>query len=80
MAVPAGTLEYMAPEIVRLRKRRPAAEVEALRRRGVPLYCAKAREQTPSTPLGKFGVSKTPLTLSVASLAICRWTSGRWRA
>ena len=38
---PGREQEYMAPEIVRLRKRRPGAEVEALRRRGVPLYDAK---------------------------------------
>ena len=31
----------MAPEVVRLRKRRPEAELEALRAAGVPLYDTK---------------------------------------
>ena len=37
-----GTLEYMAPEIVRLDKHLSERQLKALRQRGEAQYCAKA--------------------------------------
>ena len=49
-----GTLEYMAPEIVRLDRDLQERDLKVLRQRRQPQYCAKVRltpERTPpSTP------------------------------